>query len=257
MAGIALAGVYGKDCPKCGSWKFRCDFTTIGEDYGQCQDCGYAEKASDPKRYKKVGNKPFKRDNYWEDPDGAHHKHGNYGWHKITVTHQRVEGEVYSFAELVKEATQIAPKKEKPKKSGKIAGHNGWFVLHTIKGKKYWYRHWYDRTTKKMKTEYVGKTLPQPKLSEEGEKRYKLLKGRQNKFKKTYQTPYTTICENWNAEEILTFEDWQVERIWFWLNHLQNRLLEVERDLLKQAGYLKTIKPVPAESVDGEFTRRD
>jgi len=182
MSSIGITGIYGRDCPKCGSWRFGINSTTIGESYELCEKCGYAEKgraidtfsqreegasyttliAGDPIRHKKVGNEPFKWDNYLEDPEGEYHKHGKYQWHKVTVTHKRVEGEVYSFAELMKEMKKLAPPKETPKRSSKIAGYDGWFIQHTIKGQKYWYRHWYDRSTKKMRTAYVGKVLPTP-----------------------------------------------------------------------------------------------
>lgn len=99
MFEIQTAFISRRYCPTCRSHRFYWDYTTIGEAYELCKDCGYCEKERDPKRYKKIGNKPFNSGNYVEDPDGEYHNHKRK-WHKISIKHKRVEGELYSFEEL-------------------------------------------------------------------------------------------------------------------------------------------------------------
>jgi len=101
---LQLVGISRRVCPKCGSYNFYCEDTTIGEDYEICKACGYIEKGKDARSCRKVGNEPFNPRNYVKDPNGNYHWHGwKYGYHKKSVRHRRVAGETYSFAELKKQ----------------------------------------------------------------------------------------------------------------------------------------------------------
>ena len=97
---LVLAGISKRCCPKCKGYSFWIETTTIGESYEICQDCGYTEKNGEPKRFVKVDNLPFSWDNYIKDPEGNYHNHGKFGWHKVSVKHRRVQGQLYAFSEL-------------------------------------------------------------------------------------------------------------------------------------------------------------
>lgn len=98
-------------CPKCNSMQFyMVEHTTIGETIEKCDDCGYIEASpaaicSRTKTYWPEGSiheegKWTGKYYYEPDPNGEWHYHGKYGWHKVSVEHRRVEGEIYAFEEL-------------------------------------------------------------------------------------------------------------------------------------------------------------
>ena len=97
---LSLAGVSRRKCPKCDSFNFWCEITTIGESYEICEKCGYVEKGKDVRSFRKIGNKPFDPRNYIKDIEGDYHYHGRYGFHKKSVKHRRINGQLYAFNEL-------------------------------------------------------------------------------------------------------------------------------------------------------------
>ena len=97
---LTLAGCAMRRCPKCNSFNFWINSTTIGEWYEICENCGYTEKEKDARSFRKVGNKPFNPRNYVKDIDGEYHYHGKFGFHKKSVKHRRIKGQLYAFSKI-------------------------------------------------------------------------------------------------------------------------------------------------------------